>query len=603
MSHALCYVERTGLGAVLTGVQVVTRRATKQWSVGAAPKSGSASAEATASAARWIIEQTTGASGGVKRTTMCVDLDASVCSWMTVPSPDARIVRAAAQAVQVGAGTDEGGGHSGTWLSHGSVGLDLSVQALAERPQTNANGKLPAILRQRIGVLAAPDLAVRALLDELDRLVFTPERVISLWHAMAEGWAAPASQARTSDDARVVASDEPTTAVVLVEASGRLHWCWSRSGTLLAAGSMRLRRSESSPEAEADRSDNRVATPARPVALLEVTRSDVGRVVGEWLAWSIELGLAPARIVCLGPDTITCAGLDLDLPGTSGVAAVGQALGQAWPGTVVVAEVLDDPIGTTLARLAERLDDDDGPSASAPSAEIEDLSSRPGRAARRMYQWLAAAIAMGAVLVGVLGYRLSADATATRGRIDQLVVDRAQLLTSLRPLAPAAASSPDPAAELRKRRGQVEAEIKAIKFEPPIVPEMLRILKGASKVPKVELVNLQMIGSLGQVEFLVFDPESAGRVLEEINALPSGPQRMSLSPSTEFKNNKGTLKLTGRWEEKDKPAATGATPAKPAAGSSPPKPAASPSAPKPAPAPAPDPTPKPAPAHPSGGPS
>lgn len=601
MSHAVCYVERTGLGAALTGVRVIARRSAKQWSAGAAPKSGASILEATASAARWIIEQTTGASGGVKRTTMCVDLDASVCSWMTVPSPDARIVRAAAQAVQVGAGTDEGGGHSGTWLSHGSVGLDLSVQALAERPQTDANGKLPAILRQRIGVLAAPDLAVRALLDELDRLAFTPERVISLWHAMAEAWAAPAGDARTSDDARVVASDEPTTAVVLVEATGRLHWCWSRSGTLLAAGSMRLRRSESTPEVEADRPDNRVVTPIRPVALLEVTRSDVGRVVGEWLAWSIELGLAPARIVCLGPDTITCAGLDLDLPGTSGVAAVGQALGQAWPGTVVAAEVLDDPVSTTLARLAERLDDDDGPSASAPSAEIEDLSSRPGRGTRRMYQWLSAAIVMGAVLVGVLGYRLSVKADETRERIETLTADRAKLLTDLRPLAPAAAGSTDPAAELRKRRGQIEAEIKAIKFELPIVSEMLRILKGASQVEKVELVNCQFIGSLATIEFAVFDPESPRRVIESINAIPSAAQRMNINPTTEFKNNKGTLKLSGRWEDTPKPG-TVTTPAK-AAPAKPATPAPS-SAPAGAPASSPaEATPKPAPTNPSGGPS
>lgn len=503
MSQVVCYVERFASGAALKGLRLVARRSVRDWRAPGTPKTGQAALETAKSAARWIGEN---ADAG-KPLVVCLDLDASVCSWLSAPSPELKVVRAAAQAIAAGGRGDEQTGPSSTWLSLGELGIEESVQGLHEGGPVTGRLKGSATHSQRMGVLAVSDLGARNLLDALDAEGRSPVRVISLWHAMAEAW----GRADAAQSAReAVAETEPTSAVVTIDPEGRLAWCWSRGGHVLCAGTMLLKHVVSTPEPDAGVTGE--------FGVIEMSRSDVGRLISDWLAWSVELGFGPARLVCLAPPSLTVVGLDADLPERSGAAAVGETLGAAWPGSVVASEVLDDPVGATLQRLVDQSDD-------VPAGgELEELSSRPGRTSRRMYHWIALAVTAGAVVVGAIGYRLSGSAAAIEGELETIADERKALLDRLKTFSPRMVTEADPVALIRAERNKLATAMRAVQPENPAVREMARLIQTVSAVGGVTITDLKVYSNRpAQVMFEAPDSQTWSKVVAAVQASANVP--------------------------------------------------------------------------------
>jgi len=182
---------------------------------------------------------------------------------------------------------------------------------------------------------------------------------------------------------------------VLTDHGGRLLWCWSISGALLAAGTIRLARSE---PAEGEPR----AAPITPAAM--------HRLSAEWLAWSVQLGMTPQRVRLI-------AGFGGE--GTPDPSACTRAIAAACPDAI--GETIDepDPIGLTLRRLAEHIDNGATPADPATGDgrhRLPTLSARPTRAHRRMHRAAAAALFAGAIALASWAWRLDAATAPMRAR-------------------------------------------------------------------------------------------------------------------------------------------------------------------------------------------
>ncbi len=361
MNGRVCFLGRAGDG--LNEVRLVGLRTEESWKP--RPLEGEESAmRDAAEAAAWVAERTAEASIGY----LCVDVDGSNCLWLTSPGADARVLAAA---MSSGEGASSWGG---------TAPEDSSVQALAAPPVAPRARRLPGGRRagptdaeagHRLAVLSVPDATAKLVIDALDDRGVEVARSGSLWHAMALAWD-PASPLMGSGAAKaeVVGTEAPVTAVVLVDPTGRLVWCWSRSGELLAGGA------------------NLTQVAGEEGA--RVGKGDVGRLVADWLAWSVQLGVTPARAVCVTPEL---AGADGDF----GPRELGAALGRGWSGATVDMAVVVDPIGATLGRLAG--------SDSPARAGLDALSARPRRVHRSMYQWASLAVGLAAVALLAVGVK------------------------------------------------------------------------------------------------------------------------------------------------------------------------------------------------------
>jgi len=374
---------------------------------------------ALAEAAIWIRERLPRNAGGGRPTLdlLCVDADGSLCSWLTAPSGDARVIGALARhggSEWSGDGEDQDSGASrapAVLAAYAGVPGEASLQALGAPPEARVARKrgAPAAVEAkiRLPVLAVPDGPARVLVDALDTEGVRVDAVCSLWHAMSAAWDPAGSanmaalRAGREESAAVVAESTAVCASVLVEPSGRLLWTWSRGGSLIAAGSMRLR-----VERTAD------GVPG----LVRVRRVDASRLAAEWLAWSAQLASAPTRLTCVTPELWAS---EESGEGSLDAAGLGAALGRALPGATVDLAVDSDPIGTTLRRVAAGLEaaaeagTTDAARVEAGSSLME-LSRRPGQAHFRLYLWSALAIAMSAAGIGALAWKFRAEATELR---------------------------------------------------------------------------------------------------------------------------------------------------------------------------------------------
>lgn len=421
MSRRLLYLERADRGDRLSALRLLGPRTSEVWrpadaSSGAGPTTVDSSLNAVRDGAAWIRERLTSAGDRSTLSTICLDPDGALCSWLTAPSEDPTILHAVARGVSASSHEGDHDEHTGAAiptaraLDHfGSVGAGMSLQSLTPSPnqvpgngtlsapgRSGSNGKgADASSRRRLAVLGVPDSAAGILIDTLDALGVSTPPAISLWHAMAQAWD-PASPHNARTDTpqsdRLVAEDVPVTAVVLIEPHGRLTWAWSRAGALLTGGSMRLPRARLDPVGTAA---SGVHAPENHVA--RVDPSHASRLSAEWLSWSAQTGAAPGRVILLS--TERSAGLS--------PAELATSLVKAWPGAVIDVVTDEDPVTLTLRRTLE----DDGPATEDQS--ITALSTRPGRAHRSMYTWLALAIvglALGAIAVAVMSWRTAADA-------------------------------------------------------------------------------------------------------------------------------------------------------------------------------------------------
>lgn len=338
---------------------------------------------------------------------LCLDPRGSVCSWLDVPSAEDNLVRAAVRQKPAGAWGD--------WASLPALQAAGTVEALvptsgsslqpllAAAPSTGsalAIRKQPQPAGRRSAVLGLSDLPVRLLLDELDTMRIGVDRVVTFWQAMALAWD-PSAERVESDDP-LVSSARVDTAVVLIEPNGRVQWAWSSAGELLAAGSAML-------EAGALDGDDR----ARAFG--------AGRLAVDWLAWTAQLGRSPRRVICLIDETHGTPG---------GAAAFGEAVTGVWPGAAVDLLRVDDPILSTFARLTERTPGGKLRRDPAKAGSVASLASRPGRTHRAMYRWAALTIALGAVALATLGYKLRASASDASEQADKIRTETNALILS-----------------------------------------------------------------------------------------------------------------------------------------------------------------------------
>lgn len=585
MDLVWCYLVRSAAGAGLRGLRLIDRRGSEEWSVPARANDelGESQAEAIGAAARWLAERL-----AERRSDwalhIALDAEGSRCAWLSAPSGEQSVVLAAVNSAALGSGDDDHAG-PGVWdPRYGQPQLDLSVQSLsatATATQTRATptrrGPRSEDRRERLAVLTVPDLSARLLLDELDRLGIEVASVTSLWHAIAAAWdpgaASENGRARGADRPGevVVAESAAVSAEVLIDPLGRLVWSWSRAGRLIAAGSQRLRRttteapaSAAQPEALGETARRLTARDEPPLAIVEVNRMDLGRLINDWLAWSLQLGAAPARVVCLAPTSTTCGELASDLPETAAAAAVVRTLAERWPGAATLAQVDDDPVRTTLMLLADRevpnSADDDRPD---PRLIMLSLSSRPRRMTRRMYRWLAAALAAGGVSLGVLAWKIERGAAAIEAQIAALAAERNADLVKVRDAVPNVERDLDPARLIRTKLVEAEKNRAIIVPEPPIWALLDRILAAVSTVEGARLKDRIRIGSGPgaasgiTVSLLSVNDATAvqAAIREKTSELPVEVEAGMSGPD---------LRVTIRWKEPPRPAAAGT----PAAGGS-----------------------------------
>lgn len=407
MSTRACYLQRTDRGDRLRLVRLLGGHAEEHWSAPAENGDLEAAAlSAPRDAASWIAERL-GGRGASRVDLLCVDVDGSICGWLSAPSDQPSVVeslvrRSGGEALIGGSGgsLDAMGEESfGSGLltdadAPGGTGVQAlsvraatptaasNVRALAHRVHHRKDEKERADAgthSERLAVLAVRDAAARLFLDALDDSGVEVGGVLSLWHAMALAWD-PSSPLAPSDGGgdsdRIVAEQSaPTAGIVLVDPDGRLVWCWASEGRVLTAGAQRLISHHDS------------GSESRPV----VTDGDVSRLTTDWLAWSVQLGISPGRVIC-----VAC---ELDVSGEDGLgpSGVGEALGRAWPGASVDMAVVDDPVSETIRRAAE-MDGVTRDEAPDPSRSLVGLTSRPGRVHRGMYRWVAGALCVVAVL-------------------------------------------------------------------------------------------------------------------------------------------------------------------------------------------------------------
>jgi hypothetical protein len=331
--------------------------------------------------------------------------------------------------------------------------MEASVQAVG--PMTGDHSTAGVL---RIPVLVSSEAPARLLLDALDARKITVGTVASLWQVMAAAWDPSAASAAGTDDA-------PSSAQILVDPAGRVLWSWSIRGVLLAAGAVRTHA--------ADRGDI-------------LTAELAPRLAAEWLAWSAQVGVSPQRVACIA------------LEGDQSAAGFGAALAKVWPGASVDMTFSADPLGLTLQRVAQVMED-----RTQALVSIESLATRPGRQHRSMFVWAAVAFAAVAAAIGGLAVSFNRDAGRARRDTEEI---RNQWQGLVKDAMPAALTSPY--GERDALRGEIEKRERELrppdKAEPTYpVMEVLEIISLVLSTSEIKLEDITVDTGLTRVSLAV----------------------------------------------------------------------------------------------------
>lgn len=396
MSARVCYIQREDRGAVLRRLRVIGAKADDAWEP--PTEDPAALGRTVSSAAAWIADRLSakpgGRLGGRVLDRLCLDPDGGVCGWITANAADTRMVRAVIEQEAAGDSDDpftDASAHAGRFPD---LPGEVNYQPLAA-------GRAVETGPSRTPVLAVPDIAARSLIDALDEQGVQVGSCVTIWQAMIAAWAH--TSASTPQSERVVAESSPVFAVVLCVPGERVIWAWGRGSSTIAAGAFRTRLGvrptpglllEEPPEV---RGTNGHAAPNGAAAALG------GRLATEWLAWSAQIGHVPSRVLWVSPVGTTPhngsgAGVGLDS------SEIARALSRAAPRASFDAIDDPDPVGLTLRRLAENLDEGGPGHASGADAQLVTLSNRPGRAHRGMYRWLAILLLAASAAIGTFAW-------------------------------------------------------------------------------------------------------------------------------------------------------------------------------------------------------
>lgn len=503
MSGRVAYLQRTARGSAVVGVRLVGERDDEALPVKLRDNAEPADTDFLSLAA-WMKDRLPKADGGHPTLDLlCLDTDGSLCTWLSSPTADAPLVAALAR--QGGAdGWGEEESRGSVLSAYAGMPQEAAVQPLALQTAAPTRSRialrksasasaLPPTPRQRLGVLAAPDAAARLLIDSLDSLGVRVTSVCSLWHAVAAAWDpsglayAQATGRKAANEphapSTIDADSAPIQAAVLIDPAGRLHWSWADRGRLVAGGSIRLR-----------------AAPALPGVLppVTLTKSDASRLAAEWLAWSVQLGLAPARVVCVLPDELSTDGTDPDTAALD-AAGFGAALAAAWPQTTIDLAVVEDPIGATLARLAAAatVAQDTGSSHATfapadPRQSLVQLAHRPGRSHFRLHLWSALAVCVLSAGLGAWAWQFQLASSAATAASRKASTQWRELFKQLNLPGPIM-----PGTELAVLRTEIakrELNNRPIKSDDPEMPilQELETLSLVLSSEDIELVDLTL---------------------------------------------------------------------------------------------------------------
>jgi hypothetical protein len=403
----VCYVQRGVKGDSILGLRLVAERSEESWVAPPPRENAPLTADVTA-AASWLASKLKPA--GAKLEVMCLDTEGALCGWMPAASADPDVLGVLARQFGETPG-QEGHAQRSALAESAATREEASVALLGDPPEAKVagRGKAASVKAVRSGVLAVSDVPARLLADALDQRGVSVGIVTTVWHALASVWDPSARRAPAENAAEETTF--PTTAIIAADPSGRLVWAWSSGGTLLAGGSMRVpseRLAHEGAIVEAGRTGSFPGRDTGPSHHIVIGTREASRLATEWLAWSLELGRSPVRIIAVIP--AAPAGKEAEYE--AGLAAFGQSLTKTLPGATVDMAEDRDPLGATLTKLAERIDDAPGgiEGARPPVGSIAGLSTRPTSAHRRFYITVSLAIASLAAAAGVYAYALRSEA-------------------------------------------------------------------------------------------------------------------------------------------------------------------------------------------------
>lgn len=596
----VCYLERAGGGSMIRRVRLVAAGMSRTWtapegsavsSVGGEGGGEGAAVGAARSSAQWVAQSLE--SVGLKRlAAVCADADGSVCAWLSAPNPEPAVIEATI--AQSGADADGTGAGIGAARllamsagsgAGGNIG-DVSLQALATLERTDETPALKDRMRaglmrrspattggrkSRYAVLAVPDAPLRVFMDELDALGVEVEAVMGLWHAMAAAWDPDLRKARTDD--HLVSSDQPSSAVVLVEPAGRLVWAWTLAGELVAGGSMRLAtvtRSNEPGAAQAGEgalattdpnvSTRRVAPAAgegpEASTMVEFSSADAGRLVMDWLAWSAQLGQCPQRVVCLA-----CP--KLGSPDGGGPESLARLMARVWPNATIDGVAHDDPVGATIGRLAGlgndndpvvvTAQDDDLPAAVRPRAALVGLSARPGRADRALHRWIAAALVAMAAVIGAAAYKVHQSVGTISGRITAMQDEKKTVLAGLgKAINQPAFDQMLPAQQNDMIEGAIRGQrdlLNKLRAPRPVIEETVRFLTALDGREDVKLMDFEVSPVAAVATLNVPDADTGPEILDQLRKLPGVLPWDGSTPPGARADGSRVYKLTAIWPE------------------------------------------------------
>ncbi len=529
MSDRICYIQRTDRGAALTGVRLVSRHSDDRWLASLADDPTLAS-ESIRSCTQWVRDRLSQSGKSKSLAVVCLDADGAVCSWVKPEDADESVLNEAIddQAQDHDHDVLEPETHTGIGERFPKLPLEISFEPLRGE-QTSAGS--------RTAVIAIPDIPGRLIKDELDSLGIQSSCFTTIWHAMAHVWD-PSTNKNANDAQRIVASDTPICAVLMLDAdAGRILWTWSRNGELITAGSARVQ----TRKPLADESGS------RPPASVLIRPQDIARICSDWLGWSSQLGISPSRILVVGHPTIEQSSERPTEPlGESGepstprgldAGQIGVALSQAWAEATIDLIEHDDPIGETLRQLANN-------DRHLTLEPLGALNERPGRSHRSMYRWAGFSLLMVSAMFVFLAFQLFAQGRTIRAERSTVANDR---MTALDAYSPQLVTSMIPSRDLQSKLSQIRRSQGPLRITQakPILEE-LETISYIFGIPGIEIDTIRLNGSTGTVTIRVDEIAQAEQINQSLSSIAGSHLRWNpMAPK-----NKGTkieASFTARW--------------------------------------------------------
>jgi len=522
----VCYIRRVDRGGALRGLRLVGEHTDDTWhaNMQADP---SLIAESIAQGARWIRDRLdASASKSRNLSVLCLDPDGAVCSWVKPEDADTSLLDALIAGTSVKHTPDEldePESHQGIGERFPKLPLELSFEFL-DADETSVGS--------RTAVIAYPDVPGRLLKDELDTIGVQIDQFTSIWHAIASVWD-PGTGNATHDSQRIVSSDAPIVALIVIDAQdGRLIWTWSRQGRLIVGGTSRIALAQGEHE-----------------HLPLIRHEDIARICSDWLGWSSQLGLAPVKILFIGKPRQVESPADPAsvLPEQSqpyahrglSAAQIGVALSKAWPDATVDLIEHDDPIGESLNKLAlENQNQNFGP--------LSNLENRPGKIHQRMYQWAGIALVAISAMIGLLGYELFTQAEQVNQKTDQVKIQRLEAITDF---DQALVLSPFVVKDLQNQLTQMrqsQGPLTISKSNP--IMEEFDTLSYVLGTPGIEIATLRLNNNTVTITIRIEDIAQAEQINQSLTAIKGSYLRWH---PFELKNKGQQIEVTfvARWKE------------------------------------------------------